>query len=129
MEQEQLEREVYVGQNRFELLEGNILAVTIVGEVDKETAINCKDVAYKFVEMMAGGKIKTLIDLTQATQQPSESRKIVQEMWNDEKSGKVALFGLNPVAKAVASFVIGATHKEDIHFFKAKDEAIAWLKE
>lgn len=128
MEQEQLEREVYVGQNRFELLEENILAVTIVGEVDKETAVKCKDVAYKFVEMMAG-EIKTLIDLTQATQQPSESRKIVQEMWNDEKSGKVALFGLNPVAKAVASFVIGATHKEDIHFFKAKDEAIAWLKE
>jgi len=126
---EQLERDVYVGKNRLQLLDENILAITIVGEVDIETAVKCKTVAYKFMDIVARDKMKTLIDLTQSAQQPSESRKLVKEIWNDDRTGKVAIFGLNPVAKAVASFVIGATQKEDIHFFKTKEDALVWLKE
>jgi hypothetical protein len=125
---QQIEKLVYVGKNRFELLDDNILFVTIEGEVDKETAIKCRDLSLKFFEI-ANGQMKSLVDLTRATKQPPESRRIVQEMWNDQSRGKVALFGLNPVSRVVASFVIGSTGQKDLKFFKTKDEALAWLNE
>ena len=125
---QQVEKLVYVGKNRFEFLDDDILFITIEGEVDKETAIKCKEVSYRFFEM-ANGQMKSLVDLTRATKQPPESRRIVQEVWNDQGRGKVALFGLNPVARVVASFVIGSVDKKDLKFFKTKEEALSWLKE
>jgi len=46
-----------------------------------------------------------------------------------EKTGKVAVFGLHPVARVIASFVMGVSKNKDMRFFKAKEEALAWLKE
>ena len=52
-----------------------------------------------------------------------------QEAFEDEKIGKVALFGLHPVARVIASFVMGVTKKEDMRFFRTKEEALAWIKD
>ena len=46
-----------------------------------------------------------------------------------EKIGKIAMFGMHPVARVVASFVMGVTNKEDMRFFKSKEDALLWLKE
>jgi len=50
-------------------------------------------------------------------------------MLEHERTGKVALFGLNPVARVIASFVMGVTRKKDMRFFKTREEALAWLRE
>ncbi len=50
-------------------------------------------------------------------------------MLEDKIFGKVALFGLHPVARVVASFFMGATKKKDMRFYKTRGEALAWLKE
>ena len=50
-------------------------------------------------------------------------------MLENEKIGKVALFGLHPVARVIAAFIMGITRKKDMRFFKSKEEALAWLKE
>ena len=47
----------------------------------------------------------------------------------NEKFGKIAHWGINPVAKILASFVMGLSKKTEMRFFTSKEEALAWLKE
>jgi hypothetical protein len=43
--------------------------------------------------------------------------------------GKMAYFGMHPVARVIASFMMGVTRKQNMRFFKTREEALAWLKE
>lgn len=121
-------REIWIGGNHTYLGDDNIIYTTVVGEVDENTANAIRNVHLKFMDTVEG-KMNSLVDLNKAGKQPPEARKIGKEMFEHEKMGKVALFGLHPVARVIASFVIGVTNKKDIRFFKTKEEAQAWLKE
>ena len=70
-----------------------------------------------------------LIDITKAKKQSPEARMTWKELSEHEKIEKIALFGLHPVARVLASFIIGQSKKKDMRFFKTKEEALAWLKE
>ncbi len=122
------EREIWVGESRFYLGEDNILYETVVGEQNERTATEMRKVTNK-LQNMVEGKVNVLIDLNKAGTPSSGARKIGQEMFENEKLRKIALFGLSPVAQVVASFVIGVTRKRDIRFFKTREEALAWLKQ
>ena len=122
------EREIWVGENRYYLGEDNILYITPVGEFDEEIALAVKEVMLKFFNMVEG-KTNLLVDLNKAGKHSSEARKIVKEFTEHEKAGKVAVFGLHPVARVLASFIMGISQKKDMRFFKTKEEALAWLKE
>lgn len=122
------EREFLVGESRMFLDEDRIITTVVVGETDEKKAIAFKEILLKLVNM-AEGKICSLVDLNRAGKATSEARKIGQEMFYNEKTKKVALFGLHPVARVLASFVMRVTHKKDMRFFKTKEEALAWLKE
>jgi len=121
-------REIWVGQNRLYLGDDNILYVTVVGEWDEKTATEISEADSKLRNMIEG-TMDVLINLNKAGKQTSGARKIVKELGEHEKTGKVALFGLHPVAKILASFVMGITRKKDMRFFKTEEEALAWLKE
>ena len=126
---EEKDREIILDAGRVYLGEDNILYTTIVGEVDENTAIAIREAQLKFMNVVEG-KVDLLIDANKAGQPSSRARKIIQEgVLKYEKTGKVALFGANPVARVIASFVMGVTRKKDIRFFKTKEEALAWLKE
>ena len=73
------------------------------------------------------GKANLCIDLNKAGMPSSGARKIGRKAFENEKVGKIAIFGLHPVARIIASFVMGVTRKEDLRFFKTKEEALAWL--
>ncbi len=122
------EREIWVGENRFYLAEDDIIYITIVGDVDKDIAIACRDAPYKLADMIEG-KAHLIIDLNNAGHQSSEARKIGQEAFENENLGKIAYHGLHPVARVIASFLMGVSKKEDVRFFKTKEDALAWLKE
>lgn len=122
------DREILVGENRFYLGEDNILYVTLVGEVDDKTAITLNNTYFKFMAMVEG-KLNCIVDINKAGQQSSQIRKKGKEILEDERIGKVGLFGLHPVARVIASFVIGVTKKSDMRFFKTKEDALTWLKE
>ena len=122
------EREICIGENRFYLSDNNMLYITIVGDVDKETAIACKNATDKLYEMIEG-KVHILIDINKAGKQSSEARKIGVEKFDDRKVGKVALFGLHPVARVLASFVMNVSKNKNMRFFKTTEEAIAWIRE
>ena len=80
------------------------------------------------IEEIVEGKLNILVDLNKAGKGSSEARKLAQENMKDGTLGKIALFGLHPVARVLAAFILGVTSKKDARFFKTKEEALAWLK-
>ena len=122
------EREIWIGENRIYLGEDNIFYITVVGEVDEEIAIAIKEVDLKFKNTVEE-KLNILADLNKAGQQSAKARKIWKDMTEGDKSGKVAMFGMHPVARVLASFVMGVSRNKDMRFFKTKEDALAWLKE
>jgi hypothetical protein len=123
------EKEIWVGGNRIYLGEDNTIHLASVGAKDEQTAIAVKD-AYIRIANMVEGKVDCLLDANRSGQPSSEARRIFQEgILQYEKTGKVAVFGMHPVARVISSFVMGATKKKDMRFFKTEEEALAWLKE
>jgi len=122
------EREIYVGKNRFYHGEDNIIYATIVGETDDKVAIGILEANLKLLSMVEG-KAKILVDLNKAGKTSPEARKIMKQLAEQEKIGKLALFGMHPVAKVLASFAMGITRKKDMLFFKTKAEALLWFTE
>ena len=100
----------------------------INGEIDKRTAINLKKASIKIQKKVIGPK-RWLVDLTNAGKPTPEARRIAREMFEAEGIGKSALFGMNPVARMIASFGIGHLKRRNVRFFNKKEEALAWLKE
>ena len=127
-EMEDKDRESWVGENRIYLGEDNILCITIVGELDEETQIAINDTGYKLMSTVAG-KVNALIDINKAGKVSPGARKREIEISEHEKTGKVAIFGLHPVARVIGSFFMGISQKKDMRFFRTEEEALAWLKE
>lgn len=122
------EREIWVGENRIYLGEDNIIYITSVGESDEKMASSMKEVEVKFMNMTEG-KVNLLIDINRCGKQSPEARKIRQTVGDHEKVGKVAIFGMHPVALVISSFIRGISKNKNQRFFKTKEDALAWLKE
>ena len=125
---EEKDREVRIGENRMYLGEDNILYVTIVGEIDEKIANEIKKVIHRYQDTVKD-KYDVLADLNKSGKHSSGARKTWKEMTENDRTKKIAMFGMHPVARVVASFVIGVTKKKDIRFLKTKEDALTWLKE
>lgn len=122
-------REIWVGENRICLGEDNIMYITNVGEIDEKMAIAIIKAVHKLTNLVEG-TIHTLTDLNKAGKTSPEARKIFQELTDEEGTqGKIAFFGVHPVARVIGTFFMGISKKKDMRFFKSKEEALAWLKE
>ena len=122
------EREIWVGKNRLYLGEDNIQYITIIGEVDEKMEIRINEASLNLVNMVER-KMNTLIDLNKAGKTSPGARMRQKEISEHARVGKIALFGLHPVARVIAAFVMGRSRNKDMRFFKTKEEALAWLKE
>ncbi len=125
---EDKDREIRLGQNRIYLGEDNILYISIVGETDGKTAATIREIDTKFKGMVEG-KAHVLGDLNKAGKQSTEARKIWKELAEDDRTGKIAMYGMNPVARVLAAFVMGVSRKKEMRFFKTNEEALEWLKD
>jgi hypothetical protein len=122
------EREFWVGEHRSYLSEDNILHEIIVGDIDEKMTIELIKVGDK-LRGIAQGEVDLLVDLNKAGKPTPEARRMGSKRFDKEGTRKVAIFGMNPVARVIASFVIGISKKKDIRFFKTEEEALTWLKE
>ncbi|MFA5419450.1 MAG: STAS/SEC14 domain-containing protein [Bacteroidales bacterium] len=112
--------------NRSTIINGNTIYVIAYGEHTTEIAV----IHRKICEMLAThiqGKVNYLIDLNKCGKNSPEARNIWKEMSEYENTLKVATYGLNPVARVIASFVIGTYKNSNLRFFKTKEEALDWL--
>ncbi|OGS20675.1 MAG: hypothetical protein A3J83_05115 [Elusimicrobia bacterium RIFOXYA2_FULL_40_6] len=121
------EREYWVGENRIYFGEDDIIYVTAVGDADEKIAAAMKEIEIRFINM-AKGEVSLLVDLNKCGKQSPEARKIRMSLGENSKIRKVAVFGIHPVAKIIASFVVGISKNDKLCFFKTKEEALAWLK-
>ena len=122
------ETEIWVGDNKTSLIEGNIIYVITCGEQTTEIAIAQTEVNQK-ISSMINGEINFLIDLNKCGKNSSEARLLWKQIPAQENNKKIALFGLHPVAKLIASFVMGMTKSNKERFFSTKEQALAWLLE
>jgi hypothetical protein len=121
-------REILVGKSRHWLSADNIINVVAIGDNDDSAADTIKETIMGFFAQV-DGKVDWLIDLNKAGKQSPKARKAFKETSEHPKTGKVACFGLHPVARVIASFVQGVSQNRTMRFFKTKEEALAWLKE
>lgn len=119
---------VRIGNTEFYLDEDEILHIISHGDIDEEDYNKMSEATTKVTDTIAG-KVKILVDLNHCGKVPAKMRRMAKGDFEKEKTGKVALFGMHPVARILASFIIGITRKEDIRFFKTEKEALAWLQE
>jgi hypothetical protein len=122
------ETEVWVGENKTNLIEGNIIHVTAIGEQTSEIAILQKGVNFKLYTLI-NGEVNYLIDLNRCGKNAPEARLVWKELCESDNIHRVAIYGLHPVAKVVASFVMNITMKKNQRFFNTKEKALDWLKE
>lgn len=121
------DREIRIGESSYCLGEYNIIHAIEVGVMDEQKATAIKE-AYLKVLDIAKGKVNILVDLNKAKKPSAKARKILNEINEHERVDKVAHFGMHPVARVIASFLIGFSKKKEIRFFKTKEEALTWLK-
>ena len=122
------DREIWVGESRFYLGEDDIMYVELVGEYDSHSALALRDAFLKLLNNV-NGKVNIFVDNSRSGKPSQEARETFAEMIEHEQCGKIAVFGLNPVTRVIASFVLGNSKNKNTQIFKTKDEALAWLKE
>jgi len=121
-------REIMVGKNRLHLGNDNILFFTGIGEYDEKTAFAIKEAGLRLANMVEG-KVSVILDHNMAGKPSLKARAVFRKMTEHEKFGKIAHWGVHPVARVLASFVMNISKKKDMRFFKTKEEALTWLKE
>ena len=125
---EENEREIRIGENRIYLGEDNILYFVNNGEIDEKLALESCDAMLK-LRNLGEEPVHFLIDLNKGGKTSAKARKILQNFTQNNVHGKLALYGVNPIARVLASFFMGITKKTDMRFFKTREEALVWLKE
>ncbi len=121
------DKEYRIGQNKITLLEPDILFVESIGVQTDEVA-NCFYNFYTDLLSDYNGIMHVIIDINKSKKSSPSARRTWKTLGELEKTGKVALYGLHPVAKVLAAFVIRFTQKDDFRFFSTKEEAFSWIK-
>jgi len=109
------------------LIEGNIIYVVAIGEQTTEIALKQCETNSEIAQLI-DGKVNYLINLNKSGKSSPEARKIWKSIIDEESSNKIALFGLHPVARVLASFVMNLTSSKNVRFFNTYEESVAWLK-
>ena len=120
------DKETWAGENRFHLGEDDIMYVELVGKYDFPSALALREAYLKMLRNV-NGKVNIFVDNSRSSKPSQEARNIFAKMIEHEQCGKIAVFGLNPVTRVIASFVLGKRKNTEI--FKTKEEALLWLKE
>ncbi|MFC2048698.1 hypothetical protein ACFLR5_00585 [Elusimicrobiota bacterium] len=121
------EREYWVGENRMYISE-NIIFLIGVGDKNMNMVIKINEVLHKLSNMVEG-EIKIFIDANKEGKLSAEARKVMKESFLDDKIGKIAIYGIHPVAQVIASFIMGVSKNRNEKFFNNTEKAIAWLNE
>ncbi|WP_167605232.1 hypothetical protein [Maribellus sediminis] len=117
-----------VGGDTMYIREGNVIHVVVVGYQSHEFALKVKEKCSELANQIEGMH-HYLIDLNKCGKNDAAARKVWKELSRDVRTNKVATFGMNPVSRVIANFVIGTYEGKNIRFFKHEKDALKWLKE
>ena len=120
------EKEFLIGDNKTVVIDKKIINVIPVGEQTDEIASLQKELMLTLCSL-ADWKLNLLIDVNRSGKSSPKARQTWNELAKNDKINKTAVFGLHPVARVLASFVIGLSIKNNQRFFKTEEEAREWL--
>jgi hypothetical protein len=120
--------EYFVNGTHILLLGNDIVYVEPHGEQSDESAQLLFEL-YLQHKFIGSTPTKYLINLNFAGKNSPGARKTWQQIGELETTLKIAYYGLHPVAKVLASFVIGFAGKRNSRFFFDRGDAIKWLLE
>jgi hypothetical protein len=121
------EKDFTIGENLITLLDKTTIYIEAIGEQTDEHAREILKL-YPILYTQLSGKINQLVNLNQSGKSSPKARQVYEEMNNHERTNKVAVFGMHPVARVLAAFVTGLSGTKNIEFFTNKEDALAWLK-
>lgn len=122
------DKEYIVNDTHIFKMDNEILYVEPHGEQTDESAQLLFDLYFQHKNIGTASN-KYLVNLNYAGKNSPGARKIWQRIGELETTLKIGYFGLHPVAKVLASFVIGISDKKKSRFFFNKEDAIKWLLE
>jgi hypothetical protein len=122
---EEIEREVWVGDNRFYLGHDNILYITANVNFTGKIIDDAKEASCRLMKYV-DGKVNVLTDLQESVRLSGEIRR--NEYLENERLDRIAYFGLHPVSWLLAIIINGIKRKKNTRFFRTREEAITWLK-
>ena len=117
-----------VGETTMVLDENNILKIEAIGDMTDENADEIHEIMLE-IYSNTQGNLQTLADMNKAGKSTPYARKMWKKLSVFERMSKIALYGINPVARVLASFMVGRTSRNNMRFFNNKEDAIAWLKD
>ncbi len=120
----------YINDNKIIIHNEQYLVyhVVTVGEQTDEMASAHYEMVSELLQT-TGKKIQFLIDLNHCGKNSPKARDMWRTLSNLDQTDKVAIFGLHPVAKVLASFAMGKLKKmSKYRFFSTEEEAWKWLK-
>jgi hypothetical protein len=118
-------QELWVGKNKVSLDSNRIVHQVLMGDISKESANDIVQATFQLAKNV--DKINILIDLNKSGQPSAEARKSFLRTTENSRIDKIALWGLHPVARVLASFVLGISRNKNMRFFRTKEEALKWL--
>ena len=120
------EDEYRIKDNKIRIIEGNIIFIEPQGE-QTDSIAKAHLEHNNMLSRQISGNLNYLINLNRAGKSSPVARKVWQKISELPVTNKVALFGIHPVARILATFVIGVTSKKEIRFFNNETEALAWI--
>jgi hypothetical protein len=121
-------REVWVGESSFYMRPDGILHIITIGDVDDKIAEISKEAVLQ-LEAKLGKSKGVMVDLNKAGKQSPKARRTWKSMHETgDHPIKLALFGMNPVSRVIASFFLQIMVNKKIKFFTTEEIALNWLK-
>src|SRR4030042_6873457 len=111
------DREMWVGENRFYQGEDNILYIETSGDYDLKVTFELRDAFLKLLHY-AEDKVNIIVDIGRGGKPSQEARNLFAAMMEDERCGKIAIVGLNPVSRGIASFILGSSKNKNTKILK-----------
>jgi hypothetical protein len=125
--EENSDNKIMAGENATYLIHENIIYVVAIGEQTEESALYQKEVTKIFTSRLTG-QVNYLINLNKCGKNSIEARHVWKGISEEDRTDRVALFGMNPVAKVLASFFMGIVGRKNQRFFSNKEDALEWLQ-
>lgn len=106
-----------------------ILRLAFIGDVKKEDIeAYVKDMA-PFLEAAAEAEpVLILSDSSRTGKMSSAARKVFAGRIRDPRVRKVAVVGADRYIRVLVGFINKISKRDNLHFFGAEEEALAWLK-
>jgi len=128
-EMQNLEKtEFQVAGDTIFLRDSTTIQVVARGLQTLEMACEIKGICLELASRM-NGKCSYLINLNACGKNEPGAREIWKELSSHETTHKAATFGMNPVAKVIANFVIGRHKGNNLRFFGSEKNAFDWLRD